>query len=109
MEAVTLPAHTGANQRQLVLANKPPPVNRPANAHTPLGPNRRTPARVATPTASTASPTTLPEGRGGSEPGANTSAHRVKNEAMLTARARNRRNQPRTVAAGNPSVAAIVR
>ena len=92
-----------------MLANNPPPVNRAALDHNALGPNRNTTACVATPTASTASPTTLPVGAGGSDPGANTSAHRVKNAAMLTARARNRRNQPRTVAAGTPTVAAIVR
>lgn len=106
---MTLPAHTGANQRQLVLANKPPPVNRPANAHTAPGPNRRTAARVATPTASTASPNALPAGTGGSEPGANVSAHCVKNAAITEARNRNRRNQPRTVAAGTPNRSAIRR
>ena len=41
---MTLPAHTGANQRQLVLANNPPPVNRPARAHT--GPEAGRPATV---------------------------------------------------------------
>lgn len=106
---MTLPAQRGANQRQLVLANRPPPHNRAAITHTGPGPNRTTAARVATPTASTASPTALAVGTGGSEPGANTSAQRAKNDAITAARARNRRNQPRTVAAGTPNAAAIVR
>ena len=106
---MTLPVHIGVNQRQLVLDNKPPPVNRPARSHTGPGPNRRTAARVAIPTASTASPTALLVGAGGSEPGANTSAHCVKNAAIVAARNRNRRNQPRTVATGNPNRSAIRR
>ena len=106
---MTLPAHTGANQRQVVLANNPPPVNRAARAHTRPGPNRRTAARVATPTASTASATGLPVAAGGSEPGANANAHRVKNAAIAAARATNRRSQPRTVAAGTPNRSAIRR
>ena len=109
MEAGTLAAQRGANQRQLVLANNPPPVNRPANAHTGPGPNRQTAARVATPTASTASLTALPAGAGGSEPGANVNAHCVKNAAITVARNRNRRNQPRTVADGTPNRSAIRR
>lgn len=92
-----------------MLANRPPPVNRPADAHTGPGPNRRTAARVATPTASTASPAALPVGPGGSEPGANVKAHCVKNAAIATAFDRNRRNQPRTVAAGTPDRSAIRR
>ena len=106
---MTLPAQRGANQRQLVLANNPPPVNRPARAHTGPGPNRRTAARVATPTASTASATGLPVGAGGSEPGANVNAHRVKNAAITIARAPKRRSHPRTVAAGTPTRSAILR
>ena len=92
-----------------MLANNPPPDNRPANAHTGPGPNRRTAARVATPTASTASPTPLPVGAGGSEPGANTNAHCVKNAAITTALDRNLRSQPRTVAAGTPNRSPIRR
>lgn len=92
-----------------MLANRPPPVNRPASTHAGRGPNRCTAARVATPTASTAFPTALPAGRGGSEPGANVNAHRVKNPAIASARNRNRRNQPRTVAAGTPNRSAIRR
>lgn len=106
---MTLPAQAGANQRQLVLANNPPPHNRAAVTHTGPGPNRHTAARVATPTASTASPAALAVGAGGSEPGANTIAHRQKNDAIVAARTRNRRSQPRTVAAGTPTTAAIVR
>jgi hypothetical protein len=109
IEAVTLPAQLGVNQRQLVLANIPPPVNRAALVHTGPGPNRRTAARVATPTASTASPTALAVGAGGSEPGANVNAHWVKNAAIAPAREANRRNQPRTVAAGTPNRPAIRR
>ena len=109
MEAVTLPGHTGANQRQLVLANNPPPVNRPARSHTGPGPNRPTAARVATPTASIASLTALLVGAGGSEPGANVNAHCVKNAAITAARNRSRRSQPRTVAAGTPNRSAIRR
>ena len=109
MEAVTLPAQRGSNQRQLVLANNPPPHNRAARSHTGPGPNRTTAARVATPTASTASATALPNGAGGSEPGARVSAHRVKNTAITAARAPNRRSQPRTVAAGTPNRPAIRR
>ena len=106
---MTLAAQRGSNQRQLVLDNNDPPVNRPTRAHTSPGPNRTTAARVAIPTASTASATSLPAGAGGSDPGANTSAHLVKNAAMTPARARNRRNQPRTVAAGTPNRPAIGR
>src|SRR5487761_2521827 len=109
MEAGTLHAQRGANQRQLVLANNPPPVSRAARVQTGPGPNRRTAARVATPTASTASPTVLPVDAGGSEPGANSSAHRVKNAAITVARAPTRRSQPRTVAAGTPNRSAIRR
>lgn len=106
---MTLPAQPGGNQRQLVLANSPPPLNRAARAHTGPGPKRTTPARVATPTASTASPTTHPVDAGGSEPGTNINAHRVKNPAITAACARNLRNQPRTVAAGTPSRSPIRR
>lgn len=106
---MTLPAQRGANQRQLVLANNPPPHNRAATCHTGPGPNRHTAARVATPTASTASPTAVPVASAGSDPGANTNPHLVKNDPMTAALARNRRSQPRTVAAGTPRRPAIVR
>jgi hypothetical protein len=109
MEADTLLAQAGLNQRQLVLANNPPPHNRPANTHTGWRPNRQTAARVATPTASTASPTPLPVGAGGSEPGANINAHCVKNAATATALERNRRSHPRTVAGGTPNRSPIRR
>ena len=109
METATLPAQTGANQRQLVLANNPPPVNRPARAHTGPGPKRITAARVAIPTASTASAAAFPVAAGGSDPGANTKAHWEKNAVIAAARARNRRSQPRTVAAGTPNRPAIGR
>ena len=109
MQTGTVPAQRGANQRQLELANSPPPVNRPARVHAGPGPNRRTAALVATPTASAASATTRPVGAGGSEPGASINAHCVKNAAIADARNRNRRNQPRTVAAGTPSPSAIRR
>ncbi len=106
---MTLPAQEGPNQRQLVLANNPPPLNRATVDHTRPGPNRTTAARVAIPMASTASPATDPAGRGGSTPGDNTRAHCVKNTAMTAALDRNRRNHPRTVAAGNPNLTAIGR
>ena len=105
----SLSVHEGANQRELVLASNPPPVNRDAIDHTGLGPNLNTAERVATPTASTASPTAVPDGPGGSDPGFSTNAHRLKNPAISTARARNRRNHPRTVAVGTPSRPAIGR
>jgi len=109
VEPVTLPAQLGVNQRQLVLDNNAPPHNRPARFHTGPGPNLNTAARVAIPTASTASANTLAVGSGGSDPGANASAHRVKNAAMTAALDRNRRSQPRTVAAGTPNRPAIGR
>ena len=92
-----------------MLDNNPPPDNRPAVGHAARGPKRITAARVATPTASTASPTGVPDGDGGSEPGDNTNAHCVKNAAITTARDRNRRSHPRTVDAGTPRRAATGR
>lgn len=106
---MTLPAQLGVNQRQLVLDNNAPPHNRPARLHAGPGPNLTTDARVAIPTASTASPTSLPVGSGGSDPGANASAQVVKNAAMTAALDRNRRSQPRTVDAGTPNRPAIGR
>lgn len=106
---MTLPDQTGSNQRQLVLDNNAPPHNRPARLHAGPGPNLTTDARVAIPTASTASANTLPVDTGGSDPGANASAQAVKNAAITAALNRNRRNQPRTVDAGTPNRAAIGR
>lgn len=106
---MTLPAQLGVNQRQLVLDNNAPPHNRDARLHAGAGPNLTTAARVAIPTASTASANTVPVGAGGSDPGAKASAHRVKNAAMTAALDRNRRNQPRTVDAGTPNRSAIGR
>ena len=106
---MTLPAQLGSNQRQLVLDNNAPPHNRPARLHADPGPNLTTDARVAIPTASTASANTLAVGTGGSDPGANASAQAVKNAAMTAALDRNRRNQPRSVDAGTPNRAAIGR
>ena len=106
---MTLPAQPGLNQRQLVLDNNPPPHNRAARLHAGPGPNLITAARVAIPTASTASPTSLPVGAGGSDPGANANAQVVKNAATTAALNRNRRNQPRTVDAGTPNRPAITR
>jgi hypothetical protein len=106
---VTLPAQQAGNQRQLVLDNNPPPVNRAAVDQAGAGPNRTTAERVAIPTASTASPTGVPDGSGGSNPGDNTNAHRVKNTATTTALDPNRRSHPRTVAAGKPNRFAIGR
>lgn len=106
---MTLPAQLGVNQRQLVLDNNAPPHNRPARLHAGAGPNLTTAARVAIPTASTASANTLAVGAGGSEPGANANAQVVKNAAMTAALDRNRRNQPRTVDAGTPNRPAIGR
>lgn len=106
---MTLPAQLGINQRQLVLDNNPPPDNRAAIDHTGPGPNLTTAARVAIPTASTASANTVAVDAGGSEPGDNINAHRVKNALMTPTRDRNRRNQPRTVDAGTPNRAAIGR
>lgn len=106
---MTLTVQRGVNQRQLVLDNNPPPHNRLARLHTDPGPNLNTDARIATPTASTASLTPLPVRSGGSDPGANANAHLVKNAAIASARDRNRRNQPRTVDAGTPNRSAIRR
>jgi len=104
-----MPAQLGVNQRQLVLDNKPPPDNRAARLHAEPGPNLMTAARVAIPTASTASPASLPVDTGGSDPGTNANAQVVKNAAITVARNRNRRNQPRTVATGTPNRPAIGR
>ncbi len=106
---MTLPAQLGVNQRQLVLDNNAPPHNRPARLHAEPGPNLTTDARVAIPTASTASANALAVGAGGSDPGANASAQVVKNAATTAALDRNRRSQPRTVDAGTPNRAAIGR
>lgn len=106
---MTLHPQLGVNQRQLVLDNSPPPHNRPARGHAGPGPNLTTDARVAIPTASTASANVLPVDTGGSDPGANASAQLVKNAAITLARDRNRRSQPRTVDTGTPNRAAIGR
>lgn len=92
-----------------MLASNPPPVSRDVIDHTGLGPNRNTAERAATPIASTASPTGVPDGPGGSDPGLNTNAHRLKNPAISPARARNRRNHPRTVEPGTRSRSEIGR
>ena len=58
----TLAAEPGAAQGELVLASSPPPVSTEASDHGGWGPKRHTPARAATPIASTASAKAEPAG-----------------------------------------------
>jgi hypothetical protein len=109
MERQTLPGQTGANQRQFVLDNNPPPDKRAAIGHGSRSPNRARPALVANPTASMTSPTGDPDGVGGSAADTNTKNHRTKNAASSFALRWNRRSQPRTVDGGRPSRSAIFR
>ena len=66
-------------------------------------------AAAAAPTATTASPTTLPAGSSGTGSTARTPASRVKRSRTLPAEDRNRRSRSRTVSSGTPDAAAIDR
>jgi hypothetical protein len=61
-EEVTLAAHTGGAQSELVLHRRPPPVTTEASDHGGRGPKRRTATIPSTPTASTASKKVEPPG-----------------------------------------------
>jgi hypothetical protein len=90
--------------------NNPPADKRLTICHTGSGrPNRNTHALAATATASNASATSLPAGMIAPSSGSNATAHRVNNARINPARPTNLRNQPRTVPAGTPNRAAIVR
>lgn len=93
--------HPGDNNR--------PPLAAEATSHPVTAPTRPDPAnrcRVAvnnTPTAATASATTDPAGPGKTTSTPVATANPVKHTRTASARAANRRNQPRTVPAGTPN------
>ena len=92
-----------------------PPLAADATSHPVTAPSRPDPAnrcRAAvsnTPTAATASAMPGPAGPGGATSTPARMANPVKNTRTASARAANRRNQPRTVPAGTPNSAAIRR
>jgi len=87
----------------------PPAESIDTNDHTGLEPNRNTHALTATAITSTASASAPPAGNTGPNSGSNANAHRVKCALIASARAANRRSQPRTVSAGTPNRPAISR
>jgi len=89
--------------------NSAPADKRLTICHTGRGPNRNTHARAATATASNASATPLPAGNTDPSSGSSTTAHRVNNARINSARPTNLRSQPRTVSAGTPNREAIDR
>ena len=103
----TTGGHPGDNNR--------PPLAADATSHPVTAPTRPDPAnrcRAAvsnTPTAATASAMPGPAGPGGATSTPARMANPVKNTRTASARAANRRNQPRTVPAGTPNSAAIRR
>ena len=99
---------TGA-QGQLVLDNNPPRDARTANCHGATTPSRTAAALAATAIASTASPTFVPVGEIGPNTGSKPCASTVNHTRINSAFAANRRNQPRTVAAGTPTFSATRR
>ena len=92
-----------------MLDSSPPAVSTDAHDHAGRGPNRNDAARAATPTAPTASPSTEPAGPTGPRFGSSTWAHITKWADARAATAAKRRNQPRTVDAGRPTVSAAWR
>lgn len=102
----TLPAHTPAAQGQPVLDNNLPPDTADANDHGARTPRRRTAARAATPTASTASANTDPAGCTGLSSRSRSCASAVNHTRISTTAAANRRSQPRTVDTGTPDTTA---
>ena len=99
--------HPGDNNR--------PPLAADATSHPVTAPSRPDPAnrcRAAvsnTPIAATASAIPDPAGPGGATPSPVAMANPVKNTRTGSARAVNRRNQPRTVPAGTPNLTAASR
>ena len=96
----TLTGHTIAAQGQPVLDNNRPPDAADANDHGPRTPRRRTAARAATPTASTASPNMVCCGCNASSSRSRSCARTVNHTRISTTDAANLRNQPRTVDTG---------
>ena len=103
----TAGGHPGDNNR--------PPLAADATSHPVTAPTRPDPAnrcRVAVsnaPTAATASAIPGPAGPGGATSTPVAIASPVKNTRTASARAANRRNQPRTVPGGTPNPAATRR
>jgi hypothetical protein len=97
------------------LANNPPDVAAELNAHTPPltapGPNRNRAAKNASAIARTNNPNGDGDDPGGDRAGgsANSTARPTNQPRSTSARARNRRNHPRTVVAERPSATAIGR
>lgn len=88
-----------------MLHNKAPLVAPDTNTHTdPVGPNRRTAAPAATPIASNASATGDPRDSIGPNDGSNRCANNQNSRRVSSARAANRRSQPRTVSAGTATI-----
>ena len=99
-----------------MLANNSPDVAAELNAHTPPvtapGPNRNRAAKNASAIARTNNPNgDDDDDRGGARAGgsASSTARPTNQPRSTSARARNRRNHPRTVVGERPSVAAIGR
>ena len=99
--------HPGDNNR--------PPLAAEATSHPVTAPSRPAPANRChaavsnSPIAATASAMPGPAGPGGATSTPAGMAIPVKNTRTSSARAANRRNQPRTVPAGTPNLAAIGR
>ena len=93
-----------------MLHSSAPLVAPDTNTHTDaVGPNRRTAAAAATPIASNASATGDPRDSIGPNDVSNRCANSQKCQRISSARQAKRRNQPRTVSAGTPTIAAIRR
>lgn len=97
----------------VVGASNQPKLTADASCHgdtvNPTAPNRRTAAPVAATIAATASANSLPPGTGNTGSASNAHTNAVNADRNGPARAANRRNQPRTVAAGRPNRCAIRR
>ena len=92
-----------------MLDNNRPRLASDANDHAPTGPNRNTAALAATPIASTASPTAVNAAAIGPSIGSRSCANTVNQTRIISALRAKRRNQPRTVDTGTPTISATRR